>query len=106
MLKNVGYGSCTITTDNRLGCIDISTMEDGCWYVNRLYVQPSYRNQGFATSMMRELISVADSQAKDILIEINPYGDLNYDQLKSFYMKFGFDQIGENLFKRIHKEVE
>lgn len=106
MIHDAGFGSYSITTDNRLGCIDISSIDDKCWYVNRLYVQPKYRNQGFATAMMKELTSEADAQGKDILIEINPYGDLDYDQLKAFYLKFGFIQIDENLFKRTYKEVE
>lgn len=106
MIYDLGYGSYTITTEDRSGCLDISSIDDDCWYLNRLYVQPKQRNKGLATSMMKELISLADLKSKDILLEINPYGDLNYDQLKIFYEKFGFNKIGYNLFERTYKEVK
>ena len=70
----------------------------GTWYYfNRLLVNKNIRGRGLATKLMSRVIFWADTENINILNELNPYGDLNMDQLISFYKKFGFKQPNNNI---------
>ena len=58
--------------------------------VTRIVVSEEMRNQGIGTELMNRLCAYADSQGVLLDLCINPYGDLNYEQLVQFYSKFGF----------------
>jgi hypothetical protein len=49
-----------------------------------------WNNQGYATKLLCELEKIADEKAMNIVLDINPYGDLNHEQLHNLYMKHGF----------------
>lgn len=84
--KTVSY----ILDDRKIALAEISKLPDDTWYFNRIFVPVEYRGQGIATDLMKELIKLADESKITICCDINPYGDLNFDQLKVFYKKFGF----------------
>lgn len=61
-------------------------------YINRLVVSENVRNRGIATKMMEKLVEVVDQKGVDVVLEINPYGDLDREKLEIFYKKFGFTE--------------
>lgn len=74
-----------------LASIEISKIPDeDNWYFNRLIVPKEFRHQGYATKLLCELEKIADEKAMNIVLDINPYGDLNHEQLHNLYMKHGF----------------
>lgn len=86
--ENMCFRCCI--DDVKLAVAELSILPDNTWYFNRLNVPPEYRNKGIATKLMLMLIDAAAKYKITICCDINPYGDLNYDQLKKFYKKFGF----------------
>jgi GNAT superfamily N-acetyltransferase len=70
--------------------IDISEFQTDTWYINRLIVPKKARGQGIATALMKELVAWADHNNIKLISEINPYGDLDKEQLIAFYQKFKF----------------
>ena len=85
---------------NQSACIEISHLPsfkdlldediDDCWFFNRLFVSPKIRNQGIATKLMNRLIEILDEKNICLVNTVNSYGDLDQDQLITFYKKFGF----------------
>lgn len=87
---------------------NISTMSDeyglngDVWYFNRLNVPKCLRNKGIATKMMKEFIKIIDDKNIIMICDVNPYGDLNEQQLIEFYKNFGFK---ETLLKNSDKTL-
>ncbi len=73
------------------------------YYFNRLNVPVRLRQQGIAKKLLQEMIEWADSIKANILLDINPYGDLSYEQLEVLYQKFGFQKL-EKCYVRYFKE--
>ena len=95
VIKEDGYSATAELSkiDNKLVKDYLQINVDGTWYYfNRLFVTQKIRGKGLATRLMNQVIGWADTEKINILNEINPYGDLNLDQLISFYKKFGFKQ--------------
>lgn len=73
-------------------CATISKIKDNMWYFNRLIVPKSARNKGFATRLMEMLIELLDEKKIVLINEVQGTGDLNNDQLVTFYKKYGFKE--------------
>lgn len=89
--------------DSKLTQVELNRIEKNDWLITRLFVPPTYRNQGIATGLMQELTAWADEKEVVLIAEINPYGDLGREELIEFLKKHGFNQIeqGNNiLYKR------
>lgn len=71
------------------GQASISNMGDH-WCFNRLVVHQRLRGQGIATKLMGRLTETLDRQQILLVNDVNPYGDLSFQQLIRFYKKFGF----------------
>ena len=85
------YGINVLVFDNEsIGCANTSRIHDNVFYFNRLFVQPKFRNQGYATQMLETLLIRFKERHYVLALDINPYGDLNYEELETFYMKHGF----------------
>jgi len=63
------------------------------YYFNRLFVPQQLRRQGIATKLMTQVVEWADTNNYNIWNDINPYGEMDLDQLIKFYKKFGFEEI-------------
>lgn len=85
------------------GTIDLSKVDaklfgisgDNVWFFNRLFVPSQIRDKGVATKLMQELVKVLDEQKIILICEVNPYGDLNEEQLKKLYTRYGFKNTNE-----------
>lgn len=60
------------------------------WYFNRLFVKADYRNQGYAKFLLSQMVDILEKEKINLWLDINPYGDLNYNQLEELYMRYGF----------------
>lgn len=72
-------------------CLDPS----GAWYFNRLYVRPEYRRNGIACELIKKMLKYFVTFNIPLILDINPYGDMSYEQLESFYLKNGFQKHEE-----------
>jgi len=64
--------------------------EPNKYYFNRLIVDKKVRGQGLSIKLMNQVIEWADQKKIEIILEINPYGSLDYIHLSQFYERFGF----------------
>ena len=74
----LGSSSCSLSTfDNE-------------WYFNRLFVNEKYRGQHIGSCLLDKML--ARVKEKDIVLrmDINPYGNMTYEQLEKFYIRHGF----------------
>lgn len=88
-----------------LGILDISrfgveiegaTNED-VWYFNRINVSYDMRGKGVGRELMNSMIEYVKERKISLVCEINPYGEMDYNQLKRFYMSCGFEDVGDYL---------
>lgn len=83
--------SDSATPDERfIGAAECSHVGDRRYYFNRLFVLPEYRGRGYAGRLLESLLEVFRIRNLELILEINPYGDLNYEQLEAFYLNHGF----------------
>ena len=96
------YGVNVLVTDNSfpipIGCANTSRIHDNEFYFNRLFVQPKFRNQGYASKILDTLLTIFKEKHYVLCLDINPYGDLDYEELERFYMKHGFKKY------KVHNE--
>lgn len=59
-------------------------------YFNRLYVHPKFRRQGYGTMLLKRLLELIVQDERQLQLDINPYGEMDYLQLEAFYLKHGF----------------
>ncbi len=84
-----------------VGCAELSSfIKEGEFYFNRLFVQPKFRRMGFGHILMQQIIRIVDKKKINIVLDINPYGDLNYDQLFKFYQKYNFEEVDDYLIRK------
>lgn len=62
------------------------------YYFNRIFVNPKYRNQGIGKELLLRMLDCVRKYNYPICCDINPYGDLTYEQLRNWYMSFGFKE--------------
>ena len=70
---------------------EISGRPNKTYYFNRLIVDQKLRGTGISVKLMKQVVEWADQEKIEILLEINPYGNLDYLQLAQFYERFGFE---------------
>ena len=69
-----------------VGCSEVTISDGGTvGYYNRLFVQPNYRKQGIGRKLWDMTQKELDTRGIDLIIDINPYGDMTYEQLLHFY---------------------
>ena len=60
------------------------------YFYNRLFIQPKHRNKGYGRQLYDKTCELLDKDDIALLIQVNPYGDLSYEQLVDFYTKHIF----------------
>jgi hypothetical protein len=74
--------------------ISIYELPAGVWYFfNRLNVPRGFPIQHASVLLMKEICSWADDQHINIVDTLNPYGRLNFEQLRRFNLLFGFRNV-------------
>lgn len=104
IINKTDYGICVFAIINdRICSADISKMgfdnTKNIYYFNRLIVPQPLRGKGVATLLMKKLIEILDIEKIILICEVNPYGDLNEEQLFKFYKKYGF--VDDESFKSL-----
>lgn len=88
------YIALYVKMNYTVNLLELSRYKNNIWYINRIIVHPTMRKQGIATSLMHELIKLADREEYYLFLEVNSYGDMNNDALKVFFTRFGFTANG------------
>jgi len=81
----------SIIEDNRRAAAEFTQIKDNQYYFNRLIVDRKIRGKGISIQLMNQVVKWANENKIEILLDINPYGELNYLQLLHFYKRFGFE---------------
>ena len=78
-----------------IGCAETSIIpgKKDCYYFSRLFVQPKYRGMGYGELLLELLLTKFDDEDKVLILDINPYGEMPYEQLEAFYMGKGFQKV-------------
>ena len=70
-----------------IGIAEASYMTgEDMYYFNRLYVNPKYRKNNYGKRLLNTLLDYIDSINAVLCLDINPYGEMTYEQLKVFYI--------------------
>lgn len=76
--------------------IDIEIRPDGSYgdvaYFNRINVPSKNRGVGIGRDLLVSLLDTCKDNEIAIILDINPYGDLTYEQLESWYKRYGFKE--------------
>lgn len=73
-----------------IGSADCSLLKDNVWYFNCLFIHPLFRGNSYATILLDKLLSIIKERNLVLKLDINPYGDMSYEQLEKFYIRHGF----------------
>jgi GNAT superfamily N-acetyltransferase len=73
------------------------------WLLSRVFVAAPFRRNGHGASMMQELIDLADARHATLQLEINPYGEMTFKQLRHWYRRLGFHCVRPNIYQRFPK---
>jgi len=66
---------------------------DGVLELVRVWVDPEYRRQGYATELVKEVCNDADITSTVLMLRPNPFGEGGLENLVPFYERFGFTVI-------------
>jgi hypothetical protein len=58
------------------------------WYFNRIKVKTG--GTGLGTALMEKLVEILDSEKITLYDDLNPYGDMSFQDLVKFNKRFGF----------------
>lgn len=86
------YKSFSIIKDYKRSAIELTEMKKNHYYFNRLIVHESLRGQKISNQLLKQMVDWADENYITIHLDINPYGPLDYNRLKTLYEKFGFEE--------------
>lgn len=73
-----------------LSMINLSALEGDLYEVNRISVLAPHRGKGLGRRLMQEMTTDADAAGVTLVLDINPYGDMDYEQLSAWYSRNGF----------------
>lgn len=90
--KLIGSSTCS-------DCCD----KEGRWYFNRLYVITEYRGNHYGSVLLDKMLECVKDKGITLIMDINPYGDMNYEQLEEFYLRHGFQKISDEYDYYIYK---
>ena len=91
VIQNSTYISFSLSEKGLpVGVAECSTGANNEWYFNRLFVRPNYRRKGYGTKLLTKLLKLSKEIGITIRLDINPYGEMNYEQLEKFYLQKGF----------------
>jgi GNAT superfamily N-acetyltransferase len=80
-----------------IGCIEV-VEEPSTFRLNKLYIAPSYQNQGIGTEVLRRMISNARAARKPICLSV-----LRVNPAKALYTRLGF-KVQSQTPERVYME--
>lgn len=80
--------------------VDVSEIGDLLYEVNRINVPRRWRGRGIARKLVTKVLEDADREKITLVLDINPYGDMDYKALKAWYERLGFSQEKDQRFYR------
>lgn len=75
------------------------------FYIIRIYVPYDHRGQGLGSRLLTEIISDADKEEVRLSLDISSFGDLTFEQLEAWYMRYGFIEQGDGSYLRTPKHL-
>jgi GNAT superfamily N-acetyltransferase len=78
-----------------LDLYDNDRIETWFWFA-RLNVPSQIRRRGISKQLLSAVAEWADKNQINIILAINPYGDLDLDQLATLYSKYEFLSINDD----------
>lgn len=91
-----GYVKFYIIDERGRSASEMSAIDDTIWFYNRLIVNRDMRDRGYGSILLSKTVEFCKVNNLNLLCGVNPYGDLDFDQLRDFYIKHGFQET-ENL---------
>lgn len=90
--------SITMLVDGKMwpaGVAEASWIQDGEWFVNRVFIRPEHRRKGIGKVLVTRMLEEATRQGCTKMI-LTPGGyDLTYEQQRDFYVACGFRVIND-----------
>ena len=81
---------------NHLGYL-IPDSEYQLFYFNRIFVPTQFRGHGLGSFLLEKVIDFARREKKAIINEINPYGEMDLEELTDFFVRHGFKVLKEGV---------
>lgn len=69
--------------------------------VTRVHTHESVRGKGMARELWKQCLADADAEGVTLCLEINPYGDMNREQLTAWYIRLGFEEQPLGYLRRL-----
>lgn len=69
---------------------------DKVYFFSRLNVPEKLRGQGLGSLLMQKTIDFCKENNAMLINTVNPYGDMNLQELNDFYQKFGMKIVNED----------
>lgn len=70
------------------------------WLITRINVPEDFRGLGHGRKLLKKITDEADEKGVNLFLEINPYGEMTYDELRDWYLRYGFKEIITGFFQR------
>jgi GNAT superfamily N-acetyltransferase len=80
--------------DDSLGA---EIVEPVFWFTR---LKAKVEGQGEGTRLMKRLVQILDERKITVINGVNAYGSMSLEDLKRFYKKYGFKDIGDNTMIR------
>ncbi|MBR9705219.1 GNAT family N-acetyltransferase [Candidatus Pacearchaeota archaeon] len=97
-------GSATLNKQRITPRIIVELGNDECFFFNRLKVQPGNRGRGFGKILIDKVVNFFQEHRLSIWNELNPYGHLDKDELRDFYLRYGFKRFDDNIVYFVPEE--
>lgn len=76
------------------GYIKGKLLKDGYWWIEKIYVYPEYRGQGYARELAKHIPEKASLLAQPLFVKGEKV--LNKDDLINFYKSLGFEEFPDS----------
>ena len=83
---------------DNLFCVSSASIDiynNNVWWFTRLFVSQEMRSKGVGTALVKKVVEFCKTNNISLINSMNPYGDLDFKQLKEFYIKNGFVETPE-----------
>ena len=95
--SNYSCAELNVCPSDMLSEIDV-TLQDPVFWFCRLKAKVEGRGEG--TKLMDRLIDILDAGSISVINGVNPYGSMSMGNLKKFYKKYGFYEVGRDIMVR------